>query len=343
MDDNVFSFLSSAPYKQAHWFFAAVLHSFNEAPVIVSAWFTTVLIGILTFTYLILQWQKKASLHWLKFAYARCRSKSGRTSAVPHTWTHEAAQKARSSSSCCVCLESLAPSQSLGSVVLTINRCIVCGTGAHLNCCKNAHNDCKNVAMAGQVKVLLHQWVEKWDDTEDEAGFCMHCDEACSGSFLAPAAVWRCTWCQCQVHVGCHTGLQPETDDVCDLGPFKRLIISPLSVKDLGSKSTAGSFLSSITHGATEIASTVRGQISKRGAKAKSRRRNSGSKMVDASECSGFASDPPSESEGDTANSAESKSDATVDAKPNGSLSRIHCKEESPLSIDRCMKIEGRC
>ncbi|RRT84932.1 hypothetical protein B296_00003550 [Ensete ventricosum] len=48
--------------------------------------------------------------------------------------------------------------------------------------------------------------------------------------------------------------------DICDLGPFRRLILSPLFVKDL-SKTEKGGFLSSITHGANELASTVRGHI----------------------------------------------------------------------------------
>lgn len=306
--------------------------------MLVSAWFTTVLVGIFTFSFLILQWQRKASIHWTKFAYAKRRSRSGRTPAVPHTWTQESSQKIRSSSSCCVCLESLAPSQSLGSVVPTISRCIICGAGAHLSCFKNAHHDCKNVAMAGQAKVLLHQWIEKWDDTEDEPGFCMHCDEACSGSFLAPAAVWRCTWCQQQVHVGCHAGLQPEANDVCDLGPFKRLIISPLSVKDLGGKSTTGGFFSSLTHGATEIASTVRGQIRKRGSKSKPHRGNSISSTSDTTESTDATCDLPLESDGDVVNSADGNSNAHLDAKLNGSLDRTRSKEESLLSEHGNMK-----
>lgn len=340
MDNSSLSFLSPFSLKETRKFIDSIVRSFSETPVVVSAWFTTIIIGIFTFTFLILQWQKKASIHWMKFATAKRRSSSGRASAVLHTWTQESAQTARSSSSCCVCLESLTPSQSLGPMVSTINRCIICGVGAHLNCAKNAHHDCKNVAMAGQTKVLLHLWVEKWDDTEDEPGFCMHCDEACSGSFLAPAAVWRCTWCQRQVHVGCHAGLQPEADDVCDLGPFKRLIISPLSVKDLGGKSIAGGLLSSITHGATEIASTVRGQIRKRGSKSKSRRRNSNSKLADAIESTHDPTDLPSESDGDTATSAEPKSDVHVDAKLNGALASAQSKEESPAPINGSMKNE---
>ncbi|XWS47950.1 hypothetical protein CRYUN_Cryun13aG0030100 [Craigia yunnanensis] len=49
-----------------------------------------------------------------------------------------------------------------------------------------------------------------------------------------------------------------ETGDICDLGPFRRLILSPLYVKELSPNS---GFLSSITHGANELASSVRATI----------------------------------------------------------------------------------
>ncbi|RZC75223.1 hypothetical protein C5167_050702 [Papaver somniferum] len=48
--------------------------------------------------------------------------------------------------------------------------------------------------------------------------------------------------------------------DICDLGPFKRLILSPLFVKELNRTTSAG-FLSTITQGANELASTVRVRI----------------------------------------------------------------------------------
>ncbi|KAL0421966.1 UNVERIFIED_CONTAM: Diacylglycerol kinase [Sesamum latifolium] len=47
---------------------------------------------------------------------------------------------------------------------------------------------------------------------------------------------------------------------MCDLGPFRRLILSPLYVKQLN-RTSSGGFLSSITHGANEIASSVRASI----------------------------------------------------------------------------------
>jgi diacylglycerol kinase (ATP) len=51
-----------------------------------------------------------------------------------------------------------------------------------------------------------------------------------------------------------------ETGDICDLGSFKRLILSPLYVKELN-KNPPNGFLSSISHGANEIASSVRATI----------------------------------------------------------------------------------
>lgn len=54
--------------------------------------------------------------------------------------------------------------------------------------------------------------------------------------------------------------MSSETGDICDLGPFRRLILSPLYVKELN-PTLAGGILSSITHGANEIASQVRASI----------------------------------------------------------------------------------
>lgn len=60
-----------------------------------------------------------------------------------------------------------------------------------------------------------------------------------------------------------------KVDDVCDLGFYKRLVLSPLCVKDLGNKIVTGGLLSSITQGANEFASSVQGQIRKRRRKSK--------------------------------------------------------------------------
>nr|KAJ0198278.1 hypothetical protein LSAT_V11C700353360 [Lactuca sativa] len=59
-----------------------------------------------------------------------------------------------------------------------------------------------------------------------------------------------------------------ETGDICDLGPFKRLILSPLHVKGLGRSSSSG-ILSSVTYGADEIASSVLASITSQSKKNK--------------------------------------------------------------------------
>lgn len=339
MDYSSFGFPSPVSLAGTREIIASVVCSFKESPLVFSSWFTAVTIGIVTFSYFILKWQRKASIIWMKSAYAKHRSRAGRASAVPHTWEQESAQAAQISASCCVCLEGLTPSQPLGPLVSAVNRCITCGVGAHLDCTKNAHNDCKHVAMAGQIKVLHHHWLEKWNDEED-VEICMHCDEECSASFLAPTAAWRCSWCQRQVHVGCQAGLQSEGDDVCDLGPFKRLIISPLSVKDLESKIAGGGILSSITHGATEIASTVRGQITRMGSKTKPRRLIPESECAQTTEPSRVSADLPSESDGDTATLAAPKLDSQMDANLNGVLTNSQPNEESSATTDSSITSE---
>ncbi|KAL4585091.1 hypothetical protein LXL04_009705 [Taraxacum kok-saghyz] len=66
------------------------------------------------------------------------------------------------------------------------------------------------------------------------------------------------------IHVDCHSSMYRETVDICDMGPFKRLILSPLYVKVVShshSQSSSGGILSSITYGANEIACSVRASI----------------------------------------------------------------------------------
>ena len=95
--------------------------------------------------------------------------------------------------------------------------------------------------MAGSQQ-LFHQWVEGWTEMEDiheETAYCPYCEEPCSGSFLGASPIWRCMWCQCLVHIECHANMATESDDICDLGPYKRLILSPLCVKDLDKKTEA--------------------------------------------------------------------------------------------------------
>jgi diacylglycerol kinase (ATP) len=119
------------------------------------------------------------------------------------------------------------------------------------------------------------------------------------------------------VHVDCHNNLAKETGDVCDLGPLKRLILSPLCVKELHRTGAAGIF-STITSGANELASTVRETI-----RIRSKRYKKG--ITSSGESSG-AAEPPSDTEGD---SQGASTPAKRDDHANGKLDEVHQSSES--------------
>ncbi|KAH6755830.1 diacylglycerol kinase1 [Perilla frutescens var. hirtella] len=226
--------------------------------------FVAGLIGMFTITAWL--WRRNINLSWMK-AIARSKKdpkSRNKVPLVPHTWSLESVTRGRSLN-CCVCLESVSPSQTLGPLVASdsfIRRCSICGAAAHLSCSASAQKDCKCVSMFGFHHVL-HQWAVQWTeetDRQDESSFCSYCEEPCTDSFLEESPIWCCLWCQRLVHVDCHGSMLNETGDICDLGPFKRLIISPLYVKQL-KRTSSGGFLSSITNGANEVASSVRASI----------------------------------------------------------------------------------
>ncbi|XVE54718.1 hypothetical protein DITRI_Ditri03aG0104400 [Diplodiscus trichospermus] len=222
------------------------------------------LVGILTIFYTAFQWRRNINLSWMK---AVAKSKKNpkakhKVPVAPHTWELESVSRGKNLN-CCACLKPMSPSQTLGPTVASdsfIHRCIVCGTVAHLSCSSSAHKDCKCRSMIG-FEHEMHQWAVRWTeltDQPDEASFCSYCEEPCSGSFLGGSPIWCCLWCQRLLHVDCHSSMSNETGDICDLGPFRRLVLSPLYVKGLSPNS---GFLSSITHGANELASSVRATI----------------------------------------------------------------------------------
>ncbi|KAA8542534.1 hypothetical protein F0562_023686 [Nyssa sinensis] len=237
-----------------------------ESRLFIVSCFISGLIGILTIAYTAFQWRRNINLSWMK-AIARSKKNPkarNKVPVAPHTWILESVSRGKSLN-CCVCLMSMSPSQALGPMVASdsfIHCCITCGAAAHLSCSSIAHKDCKCVSMVGYEHVM-HQWAVRWTevtDQPDETSFCSYCEEPCSGSFLGGSPIWCCLWCQRLVHVDCHGSLSNETGDICDLGPFGRLIVSPLVVKELSQTSSVG-FLSSITHGANEIAYSVRASI----------------------------------------------------------------------------------
>ncbi|GKA77808.1 diacylglycerol kinase 1 [Tanacetum coccineum] len=246
-----------------------------ESNVFIISCFIAGIIGILTIVYTAFQWRRNISRSLMKATATRKKKDPKSRSKVPlaaHTWYLESGSRGKSLN-CCVCLKSVSSSQTLGPMAGSdsfIHRCKICGAAAHLSCSSKAHRDCKCVSMIGSTRIL-HLWAIRWTevvDQPDEISFCSHCEEPCSASFIGGSPTWCCLWCQRLVHVDCHSSFYSDTGDVCDLGPFRRSIVSPLHVREL-SRSSSGGILSSITHGANEIASSVRASIRNQSKKTK--------------------------------------------------------------------------
>ncbi|KAI8543237.1 hypothetical protein RHMOL_Rhmol08G0201800 [Rhododendron molle] len=226
----------------------------------------TGLIGILTIAYIAFQWRRNLNLSWMK-AIARSKetpNANNKVPVAPHSWMSVSVSQGKSLN-CCVCFLSVSPSQADGPIVASdtfLHSCSICGVVAHMGCSANVHKNCKRVSMVGYGHVM-HQWSVRWTegtDQADESSFCIYCEEPCSGSFLGGSPIWCCLWCQRLVHVDCHSSMSAETGDICNLGPLKRLVLSPLFVKQL-KRSSSGNILRSITFGASEIASSVHATI----------------------------------------------------------------------------------
>ncbi|VAI28942.1 unnamed protein product [Triticum turgidum subsp. durum] len=221
--------------------------------------------GLAALIYGLLRLQREASLYWLKAAARekKAASKVLRCPCSSHTWTKDCFRGGQPST-CCVCLSSLALPQGVGSRALdadVVYRCSVCGVAAHWYCSQGADKDCKCVTQAG-ASTLLHHWSERWvemDDNPEITTFCYYCDEPCGVPFLGVSPIWRCLWCQRQIHVDCHAKLLKETGNTCDLGLLSRLIVPPLSVKQVGQCPATSGVFNSIKEGF--VTSSVRGRI----------------------------------------------------------------------------------
>ncbi|KAL5818867.1 hypothetical protein ACOSQ4_022709 [Xanthoceras sorbifolium] len=246
-------------------------------------WLVTVIgsFGVIAILCAFFKWQRRTSLNWVKDA-ARAKKKFWKKLKVPlspHIWTQDFAYGDQPST-CCVCFTSLVSPQSVAvkaASYFPVHRCAVCGVAAHFCCSEFAAQDCKCVAQSCYVR---HQWSERWDNIDDHAdmsAFCFYCDEPCGVPFIDASPTWHCLWCQRLIHVKCHAIMSKESGDDCDLGTLRRLILSPLCVKEV-EENTAGGMLSSI------LPSSVRGQLKKkrhRGKNGKSRPVNG--KILDAS------------------------------------------------------------
>lgn len=296
--------------------------------------FIAALVGILTIAYTAFQWRRNINLSWMK---AIARSKKNpktrhKVPLAPHTWVMESVSRGKNLN-CCVCLKSMSLSQTLGPIVASdsfIYHCSVCGAAAHLNCSSGAHKDCKCVSMVGCENVM-HQWAVRWTevtDQPDEASFCSYCEEPCSASFLGGSPIWCCLWCQRLVHVDCHSGMSNETGDICDLGPFRRLILSPLYVRELN-RNSSGGFLSSITQGANEIASSVRATIRSQSKKYKNVNENS----VDTGN-SGSTVDTSTESTADTQPAVNGSHGVEENCNSNMNVDSQHQDGDADAKLD---------
>lgn len=234
-----------------------------ESHLLIISCFIAGLIGILTIAFTAFQWRRNINLSWMR-AVARSKKNPKTKDKVPiaaHSWTLESVSRGKSLN-CCVCLNSVSPSQALGPMTSDtfIHCCGTCGAAAHLGCSSNASQDCKCVSMIG-FEHVPHQWAVTWPDVTDQlddSSFCSYCEELCNDSFLGGSPIWCCLWCQRLVHVDCHSSMSNESGDICDLGQFRRLILSPIYVKELN---WPGGILSSISHGANGIASSMRATI----------------------------------------------------------------------------------
>ena len=243
--------------------FLRLLASPDASGASILGWLITGSFGIMAVIYGILKWQRRSSLNWIKAA-ARAKKKVWKKFKVPlseHLWVEDFTHREQPST-CCFCLTSLWPSQNLGTTAAPrtpIHRCSVCGVAAHFLCSQFAAKDCKCVAQAG-FSHIRHHWSERWvnaDENHEMSAFCFYCDEPCGVPFVKSSPTWHCRWCQRLIHVKCHNKLVRDSGDICDLGPLRRVILSPLCVKEVD-EDPKGAKLSSI------ITSSVRGQIRKR-------------------------------------------------------------------------------
>lgn len=223
---------------------------------------------ILAICYAINQLNNNVNLNFGRAIRARSKRYQKSKHKVPessHIWKKVPAIKSKGLK-CCVCLKSVSAPH-----CQNIHRCDVCGANSHTNCSGNSHKDCKCVSMFGS-ECVRHQWAVQWVDMADrseDASFCCYCEEPCGGVLVADAPVWYCMWCQRLVHVDCHANLAKETKDMCDLGSLRRVILSPLCVRQLHHLGTAG-ILSSLTHGANELVNTMGERIRGRSRKNRS-------------------------------------------------------------------------
>ena len=206
-----------------------------SAPLILVMWIFG-LTGLIVIIYAIQNWHRRMSGKWIKAA-ARAKKRVFKKFNIPisrHIWAEDFSLSGQQSN-CCVCLKSLLSDSVHSFPVLC---CSICASAAHYHCSPSATKDCKCISQAG-VTDLLHHWTERpidVDDDLDSPSFCYYCDDPCGLPILGALPVWHCLWCQHSIHVNCHKKLLRDRGDVCDLGPLRKLILSPLNVKEVSQR-----------------------------------------------------------------------------------------------------------
>ncbi|KAI4378835.1 hypothetical protein MLD38_016261 [Melastoma candidum] len=212
-------------------------------------WLFASFLGILAILLAFVRWQKKTSSYWVKVA-ALAKKRVWKKLKVPlshHIWSEDLANDWQPST-CCVCLTSPVPPHALGTIMASrshFHRCLVCGVSAHSDCSQFATKGCKCVAQAG-FKCVKHHWSERWvdgDENPEMSSFCFYCDELCGVPFVDRSPTWHCLWCQRLIHVKCHAKMLVESGDVCDLGSLRRVILSPLCVREVDDETSGSGIL----------------------------------------------------------------------------------------------------
>ncbi|KAJ8536302.1 hypothetical protein K7X08_034703 [Anisodus acutangulus] len=180
---------------------------------------------------------------------------------------------------------------------------------------------------------VIHQWAVSWTevaDQPDESYFCSYCEEP--SSFLGGSPIWCCLWCQCLVPVDCHANMFNETGDICDPGPFRRLILSPLYVKEFN----RGGLLSSITQGANEIASSVRASIISQSKKYKHSNEKNGSGISAETSNDDVVGDTTAEC---TADTHQVNGNCRIDENCNSGVNREGVDQQQDSGVKKMISI----
>ncbi|KAL0278644.1 UNVERIFIED_CONTAM: hypothetical protein PYX00_000407 [Menopon gallinae] len=107
--------------------------------------------------------------------------------------------------------------------------CDRCGIHADIFCIStlNRNSPCKAISVIELP--MKHHWVQ---GNLKPLSICEVCEKECSTS--SQLSHFKCCWCLRTVHQKC----KPNVSEICDFGPYKRLIIPPTAVEFVKRKSS---------------------------------------------------------------------------------------------------------